>query len=710
MRRLLTFTIVLLFGAGSVAGAAPPSEHPRDFAIVSLSSPAAASYDGSIPGLAPTKPDRGRLDTSSPAFPAYLRNLEREHRAYRSFLTRNHPGVRIVSELNVVLNAIAIEMKGVSIDDLSRGPFVRSVQRSSIYRPVMNVSTDLIRATEVWGELGGQPSAGEGIKVAIIDTGIDSTSPFFDDAGYPGVAQIDSCPDQDLDPATPNTTNKIVVCRVYASGESGDGPALLFDHGTHVAGTVAGNAGTAGQVDGTDVVVSELSGVAPGALLGNYNVFPGFGAGQTAFGGSAFSHDIARALEDAVLDGMDVANMSLGGAVQGPHDALAEAANAAVDAGMVLAVSAGNSGPGEGTIGSPGNASKVITAGASTNPHFVGISVTAEGSTVGAAVGEFENFDPPISAPYTVTSPANGCTAISTDLTDQIALIDRGVCTFTTKIRNAQTAGAVGVLIVNSVAGDPVGMAHDGSDPFPEIPAAMLGKAEGNAIKPSGDATVDGTSAAEFITANADIIAGFSSRGPTPFDFAIKPDVTAPGVNVLSSVFGGQFAFFQGTSMAAPHVAGAAALLLDRFPGITPAEVKSRLVNSAARVVTDHVTGSSDPGLLTRGGGRIDLVEAFDAATTFDPVSVSFGRFVGNRPVDVSRTVAVAGAAVTSVSVTGLPPANLTIESSIEAGSLLLSLQASRQLPPGNYGGDVVVTTLDGQTYSLPWFIQIVNR
>src|SRR5690606_13395854 len=161
--------------------------------------------------------------------------------------------------------------------------------------------------------------------------------------------------------------NKVVVCRVFASGVAGPGPELIIDHGTHVAGTIGGRFGTSGTVAGTAVPLTGLSGVAPGVTLGNYNVFPGIGAGFVAFGGSAFSHDIAAALDAAVADGMQVANMSLGGTVQGPHDLLAEASNAAVDAGMVVVVAAGNSGPGDATVESPGSAAKVITAGASTN-------------------------------------------------------------------------------------------------------------------------------------------------------------------------------------------------------------------------------------------------------------------------------------------------------------------------------------------------------
>ncbi|MGH9166484.1 MAG: S8 family serine peptidase [Acidimicrobiia bacterium] len=699
---------------------APTARVSNEFAIVTFESPPAASYQGGIPGLERTKPERGRLDPDSPAYQAYVRFLEdNEHANYRAYLTQHAPNTEVVRVYDTVLNGMAVKLNGTSLSTLEKGPKVRAVANSVLYQPAMNVSRDLVRASEVWGQLGGEANAGSGIKVAIIDTGIDTTNRFFDDSAYPGTPQINECPEDD---DIPNTNNKVIVCRVYTSGVAPGavgGSLLAFDHGTHVAGTVAGNPNTSGTVAGTDVVISGLGGMAPKAWLGDYNVFPGFGAGFVAFGGSAFSHDIAQALEDAVSDGMHVANMSLGGGVQGPHDFLAEASDAVVDAGMVVAVAAGNSGPGSETIESPGSAAKVITAGASTNPHFVGIPVTfsssgGDSATIGAALGDFNNFEPAedfVDQPYTVTTPANGCTAISEDLTGQIALIDRGVCTFTTKVRNAEDAGAIGVLVANNVAGDPTAMAHDGTDPFPTIPAAMVGKNEGNSMKPSGTATIDGSAPQEFLTANQDIIAGFSSRGPVPFTFLIKPDVTGPGVNVLSSVFGDEFAFFQGTSMATPHVAGAAALILDGFPGASPAEVKSRLANSAARVVTDHVTGTVDPGVLARGGGRIDLVEAFNAATFFDPVSVSFGEIIGNRQVNASVIVDVTGSPVSAVSViTNNGDPGLVVTAEVDGnGDLLVSLEVSRTVPDGEYDGDVQVTA-GGQTYLVPWWVRIVNR
>jgi minor extracellular serine protease Vpr len=683
-----------------------------DYAMVLLSDPPAASYRGTIPELARTAPRHGLLNRATPAYRAYRAHLDKQHANLRGFLNRNHPQVEVVREYHDVLNGFAVKLNGVNPARVASGPGVRVVGESALYRPAMNVSNDLIGSSEVWGQLGGAPNAGAGIRVAVIDTGIDLSNSFFDDAGLPAQPQSNECDDQDRDPSTPDTSDKVAVCRVFASGVAGTGQALVFDHGTHVAGTIGGRNGTAGTVAGTDVTLTGLSGVAPGVTLGNYNVFPGFGAGFVAFGGSAFSHDIAAAMEAAVADGMHVANLSLGGDVQGPHDFLAEAADAAVDAGMVVVIAAGNSGPGDATVESPGSAAKVITAGASTNPHFVGVPVSvAGGDTVGGAVGDFDPFSTPVTADYTVTAPANGCTAIGTDLTGKIAVIDRGACAFTVKIRNAEAAGAVGVVVANNVAGDPTAMGHDGSA-LPGIPAVMVGLAEGTAMKPSGTVTVDGSSATEFVSDNADIVAGFSSRGPTPFTTLIKPDLTAPGVNVASSVFGGEFAFFQGTSMATPHVAGVAALVLDQYPDATPAEVKSRLANTAARVVTDDATGTTDPGVLARGGGRVDVPAAFAATSWFDPVSVSLGELRGNRPFSQTHTVAVNGTPATAAEVVfaGAAPAGISATASLAGDTVTIDASIDRTVPNGDYEGDLAITGADGRTYLVPFFVRVTGR
>jgi minor extracellular serine protease Vpr len=687
--------------AGDFTESVAANQTQSEYLIVTFKDPASARYTGGISGLERTKPERGqKLNTRSRPVQAYVRYLGKEHQAYRDYLASNAPKAQVVREYFHVLDGFALKLNGTRPETAAAGPGVGNAEFSWLYRPTMTVSTDLIDADVVWPSAGGRANAGSGINIGIIDTGIRDDHPAF------------GC-------------KAAIAHDVFASGEAlppGAAKTIVFNHGTHVSGTAAGCIlDLNGPEDGPTSGI--WSGVAPGASLHDYNVFPGFGAGFRAFGGSAFSHDIAAALEKAVVDGMDVVNMSIGGGVQGPHDSLAEATDATADAGVVPAVAAGNEGPGDSTISSPGSAPGALTAGASTNPHFVGIPTTVVGKgTFGAALGDFANFDPAITANYTVTTPANGCTAISTALAGKIALIDRGVCTFSAKIRNAQTAGAVGALIVNNVAGDPTAMAQDGTANQPTIPAAMLGKNEGNSIKPSGSVTVDGTTPAEFITANADIIAGFSSRGPTPFTFLIKPDVTAPGVNVYSSVFDEAepselgFAYFQGTSMATPHVAGSAALLLALHPGWSPADVKSALAQTAKRPVFDHVTGTNPTGVLVRGGGRIDLDAATATPLTVSPASASFGKFTGNKVANATLSLAVSNvsssgqtcsAAVTGPAIVSVSPTAFSVAmGGTTTLTLMLDGGKASASGTGDRSGDVELTC-GSTTLRVPWFVRI---
>jgi len=229
-------------------------------------------------------------------------------------------------------------------------------------------------------------------------------------------------------------------------------------------------------------------------------------------------------------------------------------------------------------------------------------------------------------------------------------VVNRGSCTFSTKVRNAIAAGAIGVVVINNVAGDPIAMGKDGGG-GDDLPAVMISKNDGAALRTANppDASASATFQ-EFVTTNQDILAGFSSQGPTAVDFAVKPDVTSVGVNVLSSITcvdkpagcpgdGSGWAFFQGTSMSTPHIAGSAAVLLNLHSDWSPAQVKSGLVNRADLVIKDAVTGTHDVGPTAQGGGRENLSVAADATTWMDPVSASFGRVTVGHPTSVSITL-----------------------------------------------------------------------
>jgi subtilisin family serine protease len=211
-------------------------------------------------------------------------------------------------------------------------------------------------------------------------------------------------------------------------------------------------------------------------------------------------------------------------------------------------------------------------------------------------------------------------------------LLSRGTCSFSTKIRNAQNAGAVAVLVVNNSAGDGIGMAQDGTPDQPTIYAYNVSLTDGAALAAhNGESTTIFAAPGYFITGNDDFMASFSSQGPTDVDFRVKPDVVAPGVNVLSSIptafCGGSdcFAFFQGTSMATPHLAGSAAIVRQQHPDWTAAQVRSAIVNTADRVLMKSTSTALETDVNVTGAGRENLLSAVNAVVAIDPVSISFG-------------------------------------------------------------------------------------
>jgi len=597
-----------------------------------------------------TKPPHGRkIEVNGQAVRSYRAQLNQRRNELKRWLRANAPRAKVTGEYDVSLNAVAVQLNGTPLATIAAAPMVQSAEYNALYHPNLSESYKIINASDAWIAAGGRATAGAGIKIGDIDTGIDETHPFFDPTGFsypPGFPKCDAADsashheDQDCN----YVSEKVIVAKVFynKAQQQGLDAQAIQDHGTHTAGIAAGVTGKTAVVNG--VSIDDMSGIAPGAWLGNYNVFPG---GVL----NARSEDILNAVDEAIEDGMDVLNLSLGGSYHGNNDLLAMGLDNAVDAGLVVAVAAGNSGPGQGTLESPGRARKIITVGASTNKHFVGQPFTypaGGGTTIGAAVGDFPALP---TASYTLfDTHSTSCTSVDPGASGNLAIIDRGGCTFSTKVRNAIAAGAIGVLVINNVAGDPTAMAKDGGG-GDDLPAVMIGKNEGAALRVTNppDASAVATFQ-EFITANQDILAGFSSQGPTAVDFAVKPDVTSVGVNVLSSITcvgkpetcpgdGTGWAFFSGTSMSTPHIAGSAAVLLNLDSSWSPAQVKSALVNRADMVVQDAFTGTHDVGPTAQGAGRENLSVSADATTWMDPVSASFGRVTVGHPTSVTITL-----------------------------------------------------------------------
>jgi minor extracellular serine protease Vpr len=636
-----------------------------------------------------TKPAHGtKIDFNGQAVRSYRAQLAAGRNEFKQWLRANAPGARVTSEYDISLNAVAVQLNGTSLATIAAAPMVQKAEYNVLYHPNLSESYKIINASDAWTAAGGRATAGGGIKIGDIDTGIDQTHPFFDPTGFSFPTDGGPWPKCDAADSNSNhqdqdckyTSEKVIVAKVFynKAKQQGLDAQAIQDHGTHTAGDAAGVTGKTAVVNG--VSIDDMSGIAPGAWLGNYNVFPGDVL-------NARSEDILNAVDAAIADGMDVLNLSLGGTFHGNNDLLANGLDNAVDAGVVVAVAAGNSGPGASTLESPGRARKVITVGASTNQHFVGQPFTypaVTGTTIGAAVGEFPAL--PTASYDLFDTHSTACTSVDPGAASKLAVVDRGTCTFSTKVRNAIAAGAVGVVVINNVAGDPIAMAKDGLG-GDDLPAVMIGKNEGAALRASGATTASAVETfQEFITPeNKDILAGFSSQGPTAVDFAVKPDLTSVGVNVLSSITcvgkpetcpgdGTGWAFFSGTSMSTPHIAGSAAVLLQLHNDWSPAEVKSALVNHADLVVKDSLTGTHDIGPTAQGAGRENLSVAADATTWLDPVSASFGKVTVGHPTSLNITLSnPSGSSETfTVSVTKFTPDTFggTVSSIYDAGTL----------------------------------------
>ncbi|MFZ9482768.1 MAG: S8 family serine peptidase [Ilumatobacteraceae bacterium] len=571
-----------------------------------------------------TRGKNQRVNLQGAATKSYRALLSAQRNDFKRWLQANAPQARVTSSYDLSLNAVSVQLNGTSLATLTRAPQVVTAQYSGLYHKVGAPTPDpdlaLIHAVEAWGGAGAA-GAGAGVKVAIIDSGIDHEHTCFDDMG-------------DSDGRNNLTNNKVIIAKVFSNtaAKNGFDASAVDSHGTHVAGTVACDAGTAATVDGA-VIPYLMSGVAPAALLGNYNVFPGTQA-------NARSEDILNALDAAYADGMQVANMSLGGGASGIQDLLTVAVDNLDRGGMVVAVAAGNDGPGYSTVGSPGSAERALTAGASSVAHQVTASLTIDSTEIPAVPGDFGT--PPYGDTHTldvvepvsaadespvITGLSLGCSPLPAVASgDELyAVIARGTCDFTVKAQNAQDAGYAGVVVINRWAGRAFAWGTIGAPSQPTIPAVMVSLDDKDAVLGGGDATL-GAPAYRSPFGESNQMGDFSSEGPTDVDARIKPDVVAPGVNVLSSVPGGEFAFYNGTSMATPHLAGAAAVVRGQHPTWTAAQVRSAIVNSAdddALSAFHEGALASDPNLT--GSGLLDLAAAVNAEVLLDRVSVSAG-------------------------------------------------------------------------------------
>jgi minor extracellular serine protease Vpr len=698
--------------------------------------------------LAPRLPRRG-VDFDSSEARTYEAQLDVEHASFKSRASLVSPNLRVRTELRRLVNAVSIEATPSELSAIAAMPGVKRVELVKECFPTLDTSVPLINAPAMWDRVGGASNAGEGMRIAIIDTGIDIANPLFSDAGFTAPTGFPRTNGNGSNVAL--TNNKVIVAKGFLVGNTS---ALDQNgHGTNVAGIAAGNAGTI-------TPLGPLSGVAPRAYLGNYRVI---GAG-TSGGGVDM---IGRAVDEAVADHFDVINMSLG-TEDAPTAAgfLEDVVQRAVDAGVVVVIAAGNTKDEDAgqpmTIRSPGISPAAITVGATSNSHLAGPRATAIVSVQGADDPSLASISAP-RAVGAVNPPAldgalgplpcvdvstldggnRGCGALpSGSLKGKIALIERGNnCSFAQKVNNADQAGAAAVIIYNK----DISEGTDGGDnlfPFgadgTEILSVLVKRSVGLALKSwlqshVGAQVAITPQAVGEVSVPADLLATFSALGPSAVE-GLKPDVSAPGISIYSGaiktgnsntgvVDPSGFTSEQGTSQATPHVAGAAALIRQLNPTFTPEQVKSVLISSAMTDVFIDTAKTEHAGVLDTGGGRIDLAAAGSVTATLSPPSLSFGiRKLKGKDVSVSInlkiTSVIDGQNLFTVGTQQLDPGDgITVSTTTpslsltrgQTGTATITMAAVAGSQRRDYTGYVLITG-GGQTLHVPYWVRFVKK
>ncbi len=489
-------------------------------------------------------------------------------------LVRKIPNLQLRNIYKYALNGFSVKGKIADLDRLSMLVKTAIISPINTYTVHADESIRIIGGQEVRGyfDENNKRITGKGVKVGVIDTGIDYTHPDLRMNYRGGYDLVDT----DSDPMETRPE---------------DGTSTF--HGTHVAGIIAAN--------------GKIQGVAPDASIFAYRAL--------GPGGSGTTEQVIAAIEQAIKDKVDILNLSLGNNVNGPDLPISLALNNAVEHGITAVTSSGNSGPNTWTVGSPGTASKAISVGASTPwMEIPFLEVDGDKLRLELLQGSVA-WD--LNKSYEIIYGGIGNKKNLKNAEGKIVLMERGDLTFTEKGRNAFAAGAAGVIIYNNTKGNFFGNLETNI----AIPVTALSKEHGKKLKKKIKNRK--IFARTLLIKEKDILADFSSRGPVTSTWEIKPDVLAPGVAINSTVPGGYLSL-QGTSMAAPHVAGACALIKQAHPDWGPEKIKAALMNTAKPLINRK---GEIYRTYEQGAGRIQMEKAIKTTTLVMPASLQFGKF-----------------------------------------------------------------------------------
>lgn len=689
-------------GGGSQIGSAQDESEVRVY-IVQLRAPSAADYHATLTQkLAPTtfaapgqEQTRVKLEKGSAAMQSYAARLEQDQGLV---LQKAGGGVRQIYSYKYGLNGFAAKMSIAQAQKLEGLPEVLNVWEDEVRPLATRHSPGFLGLFD--GETGLRSQReldGSGIIIGVIDSGITPEHPSLQDSrkadrpracrsswsettllgkwlcgrydDLPDVVAFDppedwsgSC-ETGVEFAASDCNNKVIGARWFIEGAENTGPIDENEfrsprdadgHGTHTATTAAGNRASA-SIFGTRI--GDIEGIAPKARIAVYKAC-WIRPGETR--ASCNTSDLAHAIDAAVADGVDIINYSVGNSKRELVAADDVALMAAAKAGVVAVVAAGNEGPGLHTIGSPAGGPWVITAAASSRTgesSVEAMQISAPPSIAGKYASKEARFTPPLSdrdpleaslvlADDDDASLPNGKAGVTSDgcqplvngaeISGNIALLQRSGCTFTEMVRNAEDAGAIAAVIYN-IAGDPVVMFGD--EGVVDIPALMIGQADGNLILAELDAGNEVSAVLEkslLLTTSDDgnEIANFSARGPGPSGEILKPDLTAPGVNILAGFTptpanatpGESFAYLSGTSMSTPHIAGVAALLRQAQPNWSPAAIRSAMMTTARQDLS-LPDNDATPHPFDYGAGHIVANDAYDPGLVYDNTNDEYDAF-----------------------------------------------------------------------------------
>jgi len=589
--------------------------------LVQFDELAVASYRGDILGLAATSPSvtgAKRLDLHAPDTLSYRQYLQNRHADFLAAAERviERP-LKAHFEYLYALNGLAIQLSAAEAYQIQNLPGVRAITPDLIEQPDTDTGPLWVGAEAIWN---GEPFTntlayqGEGMIIGVIDTGINHDHPSFTDLtadGYDHTNPYGSGVYVGWCVEHPDFCNDKLI-GAYGLNPVGGDPEDNFSsgHGSHTASTAAGNQHEI-LIPGM-ALTTTIQGVAPHANLIAYKVCdPG-----------CPHSSIIMAIDYAIQNGVDVLNFSISGNDNPWNDPVELAFLDAFEAGIFVAASADNTGPTPGTVAKTG--AWLAAVGNTSPPRAFANLLEVFGAPVElSALYVFPGVNSQIFAAIEGEikfhpSNLNGCSGFPAGyFTNAIALVQRGNCGFETKVSNAATAGALAVVVYNNIGGPPTQM----SSLTGIIPAFMLSLADGEALhtyltstSPPVAVKLHYPTERIWKTVWGDMLHNTSARGPGQFD-VLKPNLVAPGTSILAaSKAPAEYTFLNGTSMAAPHVAGGAALLGGLHPDWSPAEILSALSSTAYDGQTllreDEVT-PADP--FDRGAGRLDLARAAEA-------------------------------------------------------------------------------------------------